>query len=170
MTNDQMGYSIGELNQVSEAEFVQRLGAVFEETPAISRRVWGDRPFVDGADLHQKMAAVVQTMNLDEQLALIRAHPDLGSRVKMAATSVQEQAGAGLSQLTPEEYGRFQALNLAYREKFGFPFVMAVKGQTKAILLAAFEVRLENSKDLEIQQALSEITQIARFRLNDLID
>ena len=165
-----MGYSIEELNQISEAEFVRRLGEVFEETPAIAQRVWGDRPFVDVADLHQKMATVVQTMSLAEQLALIRAHPDLGSRVKMAAASVREQTGAGLSQLTPEEYGQFQALNTAYRQKFSFPFVMAVKGQTKVSILAAFEARLENSKDWEIQQALSEIAQIARLRLDDLID
>ncbi|MDJ0708446.1 MAG: 2-oxo-4-hydroxy-4-carboxy-5-ureidoimidazoline decarboxylase [Leptolyngbyaceae cyanobacterium MO_188.B28] len=165
-----MGYSIEELNQVSEAVFVQRLGAVFEETPAIAHRVWGDRPFGNVRDLHQKMAAVVRDMSLAEQLALIQAHPDLGSRVKMAAASVEEQAGVGFNRLTPEEYGRFQALNATYREKFGFPFVMAVKGQTKTNILAAFEARLENTKDLEIQQALSEITQIARFRLNDLID
>ena len=109
-------------------------------------------------------------MSLAEQLTLIQAHPDLGSRVKMAAASVQEQAGAGLSQLAPEEYKHFQALNIAYRKKFGFPFVMAVKDQTKASILQAFRTRLENHKDPEIQQALSEIAQIARFRLNDLID
>ena len=165
-----MGYSIEELNQISETEFVQRLGAVFEETPAIAQRVWGDRPFRDVVDLHQKMAAVVKNMPWALQLALIQAHPDLGSRVKMAAVSVQEQAGVGLNQLTLDEYERFQRLNAAYREKFGFPFVMAVKGRTKASILEAFEDRLEHSKDLEIQQALSEIVQIAHFRLGDLID
>lgn len=165
-----MGYSITEINQMSQAEFVTLLGAVFEETPAIAQQAWGDRPFLNVSDLHQKMVAVVRNMALAEQLVLIQAHPDLGSRVKMAAASVQEQAGAGLSQLTPEEYKRFQALNVAYQEKFGFPFVMAVKGQTKAAIFQVFEIRLGNPKDQEIQQALSEITQITRFRLDDLID
>ena len=165
-----MGYSIAELNQMKQVEFVTLLGAVFEETPAIAQRVWCDRPFADVSDLHQKMMTVVAKLSLAEQLALIQAHPDLGSRVKMAAASVQEQAGAGLSQLPPEEYDRFQALNTAYREKFGFPFVMAVKGQTKASILAAFETRLANHQDQEISQALAEITQIARFRLADLLD
>ena len=168
--NCYMGYSISELNQMNQATFVTVLGAVFEETPTIAQQAWRDRPFTDISDLHQKMVAVVRKMALAEQLALIQAHPDLGSRVKMAANSVQEQAGAGLSQLPPEEYARFQALNTAYREKFGFPFVMAVKGQSKASILAAFETRLEHHKDQEISQALSEITQIARFRLDDLID
>ena len=155
---------------MSQTEFVALLGTVFEQTPKIAQQAWGERPFADLSDLHQKMIAVVMKMCLTEQLALIQAHPDLGSRAKMAAASVQEQMGAGLTQLTPTEYEWFQALNAAYRKKFGFPFVMAVKGQTKTSILEAFGTRLENHKELEIQQALSEITQIARFRLDDLID
>jgi len=101
---------------------------------------------------------------------LIRAHPDLGSKAKMADASVQEQAGAGLDRLTPEEFDRFQTLNAAYQERFGFPFVIAVRNHTKESILEAFDRRLENPSDTEIDQALEEITQIAEFRLLDLVE
>lgn len=164
-----MSFSIEQLNQMSQEEFVAALGAVFEETPAIARHTWSDRPFRDVADLHQKMVQVVNGMSADEQLALIRAHPDLGSRAKMADASIQEQAGVGLDRLSPDEYQRFQSLNHAYQTKFGFPFIIAVKNHTKASILNAFEQRLKNSIGVEKQQALSEIAQIARFRLDGIV-
>ncbi len=154
---------------MSQEEFVAALGAVFEETPAIAQQAWNARPFRDGADLHQKMVRVVNAMSEDEQLALIKAHPDLGSRARMAAASVQEQAGVGLDRLSPEEYQRFQSLNHAYQTKFGFPFIIAVKNHTKASILATFEQRLQNSTEAEKQQALAEISQIARFRLDGIL-
>jgi len=165
-----MGYSISALNQMNRVAFVALLGTVFEETPDIAQQTWLNRPFKDVADLHKKMVSVVEQMPLIDRLSLIQAHPDLGSRAGMAAASVQEQNQAGLNALSPEEYGRFQVLNTAYRKKFGFPFVMAIKGQSKDKILAAFEHRLENRQDQEIQAALAEIAKIARFRLDDLID
>lgn len=165
-----MRHSISAINQMNQAEFVALLGAVFEETPEIARRAWCNRPFETISDLHQKMIAVVNTMSLTDQLVLIQAHPDLGSRAEMADASIQEQAGAGLNQLSPADYERLQSLNAAYKDKFGFPFILAVKGHTKESILAAFETRLENDKNDETQQALKEIFQIARFRLNDLLD
>ncbi|MBI4785012.1 MAG: 2-oxo-4-hydroxy-4-carboxy-5-ureidoimidazoline decarboxylase [Oscillatoriophycideae cyanobacterium NC_groundwater_1537_Pr4_S-0.65um_50_18] len=163
-------YSISELNQMSQDTFTAALGAVFEDTPAIAHHAWNDRPFEDVSDLHQKMVQIVQHMSLAEQLALIKAHPDLGSKAQMAAASVQEQAGAGLDQLTPEEYDRIQALNQSYKEKFGFPFITTVRTQTKASIFAAFDRRLQNTIEAETQQALAEIAQIARLRLLDLLD
>ncbi|HEY9628919.1 MAG TPA: 2-oxo-4-hydroxy-4-carboxy-5-ureidoimidazoline decarboxylase [Coleofasciculaceae cyanobacterium] len=163
-------YSISELNQMSQDTFTAALGAVFEDTPAIAHHAWNDRPFEDVSDLHQKMVQIVQHMSLAEQLALIKAHPDLGSKAQMAAASVQEQAGAGLDQLTPEEYDRIQALNQSYKEKFGFPFITTVRTQTKASIFAAFDRRLQNTVAAETQQALTEIAQIARLRLLDLLD
>ncbi len=162
-------YFTDELNQMDQEPFVEALGAIFEETPTIARQVWLARPFADVADLHRKMVAVVQQMPVADQLALIRAHPDLGSRVKMATASVQEQAGVGLDRLSPEEFDRFQALNQAYKARFGFPFIIAVKHQTKASILAAFTQRLENSLAAEQQQALAEIAQIARLRLDAMV-
>jgi 2-oxo-4-hydroxy-4-carboxy-5-ureidoimidazoline decarboxylase len=164
-----MSYSLAELNQMSQAEFVAALGAVFEDTPAIAQEVWHQRPFRDEIELHQCMVNVVKSASPAEQLALIRAHPDLGSKAKMAVASVQEQAGVGLDHLRPEEYKRFRLLNQAYKEKFGFPFIIAVKNHTTTSILEAFVHRLENTAAIEIKQALSEIFQIAEYRLLKLI-
>lgn len=165
-----MSYSLAELNQMSQEEFVKVLGAVFEDTPAIARSSWHHRPFADVMQLHQSMVDVVNGMSQNEKLTLIRAHPDLGSKAKMAEASVKEQAGVGLDRLTASEYDRFQLLNSAYKDKFDFPFIVAVKNHTKDSILAAFERRLENTVDVEMLQALAEIAQIAQFRLLDLVD
>jgi 2-oxo-4-hydroxy-4-carboxy-5-ureidoimidazoline decarboxylase len=162
-------YSLAQLNEMSQADFVAALGAVFEETPAIAKIAWYSRPFTSVSDLHQQMVNVVSYLSPENKWALIQAHPDLGSRVAMAEASVQEQAGAGLTQLSPQEYAQFQQLNQTYTEKFGFPFIIAVKNHTKASILAAFQSRLENFAAQERQQALAEIMAIAHFRLNELV-
>lgn len=164
-----MAYTIAEINQMTQSEFVTVFGAVFEDTPAIAEQTWYQRPFLDLADLHQTMVALVDQMPATAQLALINAHPDLGSRVHMASASVQEQTSVGLDRLNPSEYQQFQTLNTTYRNKFGFPFIMAVKGQTKETILTAFAQRLQNTSTQEHQQALLEIAKIARLRLNDLL-
>jgi len=164
-----MPYSLSELNRMSQEEFVAALGAVYEHTPAIADRAWYQRPFMSVVELHQRTVDEVNAMGQEEQLVLIQAHPDLGSRGKMAEASAQEQAGVGLDRLTPPEYEQLQAFNQAYREKFGFPFVVAVKHYTKTSILAAFEHRLENTAEIERQQALAEITQIAWVRLTQLV-
>lgn len=164
-----MSYSLSELNQMSQEKFVSGLGAVYEHTPAIAQAAWHKHPFSDLTSLHQAMVNIVNAMSQEEQLALIQAHPDLGSKAKMADASVQEQAGVGLNQLTPDEYDRFVSLNQAYKEKFGFPFIIAVKNHTRASILAAFEHRLENTMEAEREQALTEINQIAQVRLEKLV-
>lgn len=164
-----MTYSIAYLNQTDIEEFAAVLGDIFEHTPAIASQAWQERPFTDIADLHSKMANVVLNMTPAEKLALIQAHPDLGSKTKMAEASVQEQAGVGLDRLSPADYARFTALNTAYRQKFGFPFVIAVKNLSVADILSAFAKRIENSPSVEMQQAIAEIIQIARFRLDKAI-
>lgn len=163
-------YLIAELNQMSQPDFVAALGAVFEDTPAIAQKVWEQRPFTDQDDLHQKMVMIVNGLSQAEQLSLIRSHPDLGSKAKMADASVEEQLEVGLDRLTSDECDRFHQLNQAYKSQFGFPFIIAVKNHTKASILQAFEQRLKNAVDTERQQALSEIIQIAYFRLHSLIN
>lgn len=165
-----MTYSIAQLNAMSQDEFVEAVGFVFEATPAIARQTWEHRPFQTVQALHQQMVRVMQSLNAAEQLALIRAHPDLGSRISMAAASVQEQAGAGLDRLSAADYATFQTLNQAYKQKFGFPFIIAVKHHSKASILEAFEQRLLNSVDAERQQALQEIAAIAGLRLRDRVN
>lgn len=160
-----MKYQIAEINQLNQSDFVAVLGGIFEDSPWVAEKVYDKRPFADLLSLHQAMVRVVAEASLAEQLALIRAHPDLGSKVKMSESSVQEQAGAGLDRLSGEEYERFQLLNKRYKDKFGFPFIIAVKNHTKESILNAFSIRLENSKEVEIETALQEIYQIAWFRL-----
>ena len=164
-----MTYSIAALNALDQAAFVEALGFVFEETPAIAQQTYQQRPFRDRSDLYQKMVAHVNAMTEADQLALIRAHPDLGSKAKMADASIQEQTGAGLNQLTPAEYEQFQSLNQAYKTKFEFPFIVAVKDYTKTTILEAFQQRLQHDRDVELQQALAQICRIAWFRLLDRV-
>ncbi len=150
---------------MDEAQFTQVLGEIFEQTPEIAAQAWHHRPFNSIEDLHQKMMAVVLGCDRDRQLALVRAHPDLGSKVQMAEASIQEQAGVGLDRLSSIEFAQFQQLNQSYLAKFGFPFIIAVKNHTKTSILKAFERRLQNSMAVELTNAIAEISQIAKFRL-----
>lgn len=164
-----MTYSLDDLNQMTQAEFTAALGDVFENTPAIARQTWFRRPFESVETLHQAMVEEMRSHSPEDQLALIRAHPDLGSRAQMAESSVQEQASVGLDQLTPDEYQHIQRLNRDYTEKFGFPFIIAVKRHTKASIFEAFHQRLLHSRDAEMQRALAEISDIAYIRLRNLV-
>lgn len=162
-------YSLAQLNAMSEAEFVSALGFIYEDTPAIACQVWHYRPFPDLDTLVHHFIHQATQLSEAEQLQLICAHPDLGSRVKMAEASVQEQTGAGLNQLIPEEYERLLTLNQAYKTKFGFPFIIAVKNHTKASILDAFEQRLDHAPAVEREQAIAEIHAIAQHRLRAVI-
>ncbi|RDI95444.1 2-oxo-4-hydroxy-4-carboxy-5-ureidoimidazoline decarboxylase [Meiothermus sp. QL-1] len=161
--------TLDELNQLSREAFVARVGFVFEDSPWVADRAWAERPWPSLEALHQSMVRVVEAAPREAQLALIRAHPDLGSRARMAPASQAEQRGAGLDALSPAEYERIQALNQAYRERFGFPFILAVRGKGKQQVFAALEARLTNPPEAEFQTALREIYRIAYFRLADLL-
>ena len=153
------------LNQMSQSEFTEAIGSIFEHTPEIAAEAWRSQPFADVQSLHQVMAVIVLKMSDDEQLKLICAHPDLGSKFKMAEASIQEQSTVGLDQLSATEYDRFQYLNQAYKDKFAFPFIIAVRNHTKDSILKAFEQRLLNNLEVEKKQAIAEIIEIARWRL-----
>jgi 2-oxo-4-hydroxy-4-carboxy-5-ureidoimidazoline decarboxylase len=164
-----MPYTLDQLNAMTEADFVAAIGPAFEDTPSIAAQVWAQRPFASVADLHQRMVAIVRTRTPADQLTLINAHPDLGTRVAMATASISEQSKAGLTSLTAEEYHQFQALNQQYKAKFGFPFILAVAGHTRTSILENFIDRLRNSTDVEKTTALLEIEKIALARLNSWI-
>jgi len=161
------------LNQLSTAAFTTALGAIYEHSPWIAERAAQKRPFESVEKLHAAMAGVVAAATEAEQLGLVAAHPDLGGRLaragNLAPSSAQEQAGLGLDRLSDEEFERFDALNTAYRTRFGFPFVIAVKRQTRISVLAAFERRLNNDASTELRTALGEIDAIAGFRLAALL-
>ena len=157
---------------LSHTEFLARFGPVYEDSPWVAEGVWPaveDGGLDDPAALAAAMRAEVDAAPREMQLALIRAHPELASRTRMAQASVKEQAGAGLDQCSPAEFEAFQRLNAAYSARFGFPFIVAVKGLSRADILAAFEARLANDPDAEFASAIAQIHRIAGFRLADLI-
>ena len=157
------------VNQMDRETFVATVGWVFEHSPWVAERAWAARPF-DGLDaLHLAMVDQVEAAPLEEQLALLRAHPDLGTRARISDASKGEQAGAGLDTLTAAEFDHFERLNSAYRDKFGFPFLLAVKGSTKHDILRALDERLEASPDDEFHETLRQVFRIARFRLQDAV-
>jgi len=161
--------TIAEVNAMSQAEFIGRVGWVFEHSPWVAERAWERRPFVDLASLHAAMWEQVSVATREEQLSLLRAHPDLGTRARMSDASSGEQAGAGLDRLTPEEFERLQTANATYRATFDFPFLFAVKGSTKFDILEAIELRVHSSWEAEFQTALEQVFRIAGFRLKDLV-
>jgi OHCU decarboxylase len=152
----------------SEDEFVAKFGHLFEHSPWVVSRAWRARPFANSSALHQALMQEVRNATPAEQLGLIRAHPELAARVALTAASAAEQSGAGLKNLTAEEFKTFTALNAAYREKFGFPFVVCVRRHSKASILAAFSQRLANTVIAEHAAALCEIGDITMLRLDDL--
>jgi 2-oxo-4-hydroxy-4-carboxy-5-ureidoimidazoline decarboxylase len=162
--------SIQKVNQMQKDVFVGKVGWVFEHSPWVAEKVWESRPFQSREALFQSMVTVVKNAEESLQLALLRAHPDLGTRLKMSEVSQKEQAGVGLDKLTKEQFDEFVALNQRYVKKFGFPFIMAVKGQNKDTILSAMKKRVEYSYEEECATALKEVYKIAGFRLNDMID
>lgn len=160
---------------MDEQTFVEKFGGVYEHTPWIARAAW-HRGMTEqhntARGLSEAMMNIVAAADRDQLLALINAHPDLAGKAaingELTAESTSEQAGAGIDQCTPEEFARFQDFNQRYKAKFGFPFIMAVKGSNRHKILAAFEHRLKNNSDTEFQQAITEINKIARLRLEAL--
>jgi 2-oxo-4-hydroxy-4-carboxy-5-ureidoimidazoline decarboxylase len=153
---------------------VARFGGVFEDSPWIAREAWERRPFGSVDALHAAMVWVVEHSPRDARLELIRAHPDLAGKAAIAGAltpeSTREQAAAGLDRLTRAQHGRLTALTAAYRERFGFPFVVCAREHTPDSIIATAARRLEAEPAEEEQTALSEIAKIARLRLADLVE
>lgn len=168
-----MAHTIESINALDRPAFVDTLGHIFEHSPWIEDETWPRRPFRDVAHLHAELCATVRAASIDRQLELIRAHPDLAGRLaqeqKLTAQSAQEQASAGLNTLAPAELARFQELNAAYRDRFGFPFIICARLQARDAILAAMTTRLNNSPEKELATALAEIEKIARIRLGDIL-
>lgn len=165
--------TLAQLNSLSRDEFVRIVGPVFEHSSWIAEAAWPKRPFASVEELHRELGAVVLAAREEKQLALIRAHPDLVGRAALTGTltpeSTREQASAGLGALTPEEIAAFQKPNAAYREKFGFPFVICARLNKKQAILNGFKIRLNNSREQETKTAQEEICKIAWLRLQDIV-
>lgn len=158
------------LNGLGQAPFIDAVGWIFEHSPWVAERAWHLRPFGDASALHRAMVLQVEQASPEEQLALLRLHPDLGTRARLSDASAAEQNGAGLDRLTREEFDRFTALNESYKEKFGFPFLYAVKGSGKHDILRAIERRLPSARESEYGEALRQVCRIASFRLEDYLN
>lgn len=166
--------SLERLNRAAVPEFVAALAAIFEHSPWVAEQVAGLRPFKSGIALHGAMCAAVLRAPVESQMALILAHPELAGRAaqrgELTSASRGEQKGAGLNALTHEQLERLTTLNVQYRERFGFPFILAVKGHTPDSVIAALHERVAHDAAQERSVALLEICRIARFRLADLIE
>jgi 2-oxo-4-hydroxy-4-carboxy-5-ureidoimidazoline decarboxylase len=161
------------LNEFDQQKFVQIIGPVFEHSPWIAEMAWNKKPFTDFENLHHALCETVKSSSGEKQLALIRAHPDLVGRLALAGQltreSTKEQSSAGLDKLSPDEVNLFQTQNAAYKEIFGFPFIICARLNKKEAILKGFESRLKNSRKQEISTALAEIFKIAELRLRDLL-
>ena len=164
-----MSVTLEQLNKASQPDFVHALGEVYENSPWVPERAYARKPYSDAAALFDAMAAAVAAASEAEKLELIRSHPDLAGRAALAddltESSKAEQGALGLNGLSPDEFACFEKLNAAYTKKFGFPFVICVRRQTRDAILEAFERRLNNDGAMEARTALKEIDLIARLRL-----
>ena len=165
--------TLAELNGYTPARFSAAFGPVYEHSPWIAERAYTRRPFASRSDLHLALYGVVRTASEAEQVALIRAHPELAGREAQAGAltdaSTREQAQAGLSALTPEEFADLGRLNADYAAKFGFPFVICARLNRKDAIFGTLRARLANTREQEIANAIAQIGEIARLRLEDLV-
>jgi 2-oxo-4-hydroxy-4-carboxy-5-ureidoimidazoline decarboxylase len=165
--------TLADVNALDRGAFVAALGGVFEHSPWIAEAVWPQRPFADLDALHAAMVAAMRRASADAKLALVRTHPELAgkaaARGELTPDSAREQAGAGLAGCSPEEFRRLGALNRAYNTKFGFPFIIAVKGLDRPAIIARFAERIERDRSSELEEALQQIARIARVRLETML-
>ena len=164
---------MGAVNRMDRAAFVQTFGGIFEKSPWVADGAWDKRPFAGIGDMHAAMVNVVKSAPLPSQLALLQGHPDLAGKEAqagaMTASSVSEQAGAGLNALSREEVTRISDLNAAYKQKFGFPFIIAVRMHTKEGIFFDFSRRLQNDTQTEYANDLQNVYAITLLRLNSLL-
>ena len=165
--------ALDKLNAGSEDDFVRGLGDIFEHTPGIARAVYAKRPFSSLGALYDAMETAVRGQSRDEQVRLLQAHPDLAGKAARAGTltadSKAEQSGAGLDQLSDDEYARFHKLNDEYRKKFDIPFIVCVRRHSRDSILREFERRLGNEPAAEEKSALNEVLRIAALRLDQRV-
>jgi OHCU decarboxylase len=161
--------TLADVNAMPRESFVAQFGDVAEHSPWVAETAAGVRPFASRENMIAAFEAALRSAPHDRQLALVRAHPDLAGRAKLTTDSLNEQKGAGLDTLSFEEFASFTALNDAYKTRFGFPFIFAVKGATKHQILQSFEERVSNSSAQEFAMALSQVMRIFRFRLEDRV-
>ena len=165
---------IDDINRSSATRFVELLAGIFEHSAWVPELVYGERPFASRDSLHRAMCDAVRNAPEIQRMSLLCSHPELAGKEadsgSLTDESQREQAGAGLNQCSAEELLQIKSLNRAYRERFEFPFIIAVTGLDKYQIIAAMQQRLGNGNDDEFETALGEVEKIARIRIDALID
>ena len=166
-------YTLDQLNAMPAADFIQALGGIYEHSAWVAQAAAAQRPFAHAAALADAMRAIVDGAGDAAQIKLVRAHPELAGKAavrgELTAESTREQSGAGLDQCSAAQFEQLQSLNRQYNEKFGFPFILAVRGYDRAGIIDEFARRVNNDPATELQTCINQIHRIAQFRLNDLV-
>ena len=161
---------INKINKLSKSEFVKFFANIFENAIWIAEKLHNQKPFNNFEELSSKMLNIFEAAKKEKQLKILKDHPDLANKTKISSLtpdSLKEQTGAGLDQCTEEEFNEFKKLNDSYK-KFGFPFILAVKGKTKTEILSNFKKRIYSDPETEFNEAIKQVKQIASLRLNEL--
>jgi len=161
---------INKINKLSKSEFIKVFANIFENARWIAEELYNQKPFDNFKELSSKILNIFETTTRDKQLKILNAHPDLANKTKISLLtpdSLKEQTNAGLDQCTKEEFSEFKKLNDTYK-KFGFPFILAVKGKTKIEILNNFRKRISSGPEIEFNEAVKQVKQIASLRLKEL--
>ena len=159
------------IDKLTETEFTEVFGNIFEDASWIAVKLYKQKPFCDFNDLCKKMISIFQESDNQSKLKILNSHPDLANKAKIGSLtpdSNKEQADAGLDQCTEKEFEEFKNLNLIYKNTFGFPFIIAVKEKNKLEILDSFKKRVLSDKQIEFDEAIKQVKQIANLRLNEL--
>jgi len=161
--------SIDKFNKLSKAEFISIFGNIFEKTEWIAERCYESKPYNNLDELVSKMMKIFENIEKERHLEILNSHPDLAVEKKLTEDSKNEQKNASLNQCTDEEFVEFKKLNEEYKKKFGFPFIIAVKGKNKEEILNSFRQRITNNINLEFEEAKKQVKKIASFRLDEIV-
>ena len=161
--------SIDKINKLSKPDFISIFGNIFEKTEWIAQKSYDSKPYKNYDELFLKMMEIFENTNKENHLKILNAHPDLAVGKKLTKDSKNEQKNANLNECTDEEFAEFKKLNEEYKIKFGFPFIIAVKGKNKEEILNIFRQRITNNINLEFEEAKGQVKKIANFRLSEII-
>ena len=161
--------SIDKFNKLSKAEFISIFGNIFEKTEWIAEKCYESKPYNNLDELVLKMMKIFENIEKERHLEILNSHPNLAVEKKLTEDSKNEQKNASLNQCNDEEFIEFKKLNEEYKKKFGFPFIVAVKGKNKEEILNSFRQRITNNINLEFKEAKKQVKKIASFRLGEII-
>ena len=161
--------NIDKVNNLRKSDFISIFGNIFEKTQWIAEKTYNSKPYKNFEELFSEMMEIFENSKKERHLEILNAHPDLAVEKKLTEDSKNEQKNASLNQCTDEEFIEFKKLNEEYKKKFGFPFIIAVKGKNKEEILNSFRQRITNNINLEFEEAKKQVKKIASFRLSEII-